>query len=104
MENGIVMKKFTTLWMIFLWFLLLPIIAFIPHSNCWYYSVKRWILEGFRGKVIPVESRRWRGYHCVYQDADGVLWEYTLKRMPRFMPWWKLIVYRGVERRYRGKI
>ena len=61
MANGSAMKKLTTLWMIFLWFLLLPIIAFIPHSNCWYYSVKRWILEGFKGKVIPVESRRWRG-------------------------------------------
>lgn len=93
-----------TSWMVFLWFILLPVIYFLPQSNCWYYSVKRYILEGFKGKIIPVASKRWRGYHVVYQDRDGQLWEYTLTKMPRHMPWWKLIIYRGTERKYRGKI
>ena len=106
MENEINMigKKLVTTWMILLWVLLLPIIAFIPQSNCWYYAGKRWFLGGFRGKIVPVASRRWRGYHCVYEDEHGQLWEFTLHRMPKFVPWWKLILYRGIERKYRGKL
>ena len=97
-------KKLVTLWILFLWIFLLPIVPFINKSNCWYYAICRWVAEGFKGKVVPVASVRWRVYHCVYVDADGVAWEYTLKKMPRFMPWWKLVLYDGIVRRYRGKI
>ena len=93
-----------TAWLFLLWFLLMPIVLLTPYSNCWYYAVKRLVFEGFVGKVVPIASKRWRGYHCVYQDVDGVMWEYTMKKIPRNLPWWKLIIYRGVERRYKGKI
>jgi|TARA_B100001540_G_scaffold302668_1_gene310428 hypothetical protein len=100
----VMQKRIVTAWLIFLGIVMLPILPLIPYSNCWYYSFKRYILEGFKGKIIPVASRRWRGYHCVYQDAEGQLWEYTMKKMPRYMPWWRMFIYKGVERRYRGKI
>tara|TARA_A100001035_G_scaffold280199_1_gene284597 strand:- start:7125 stop:7430 length:306 start_codon:yes stop_codon:yes gene_type:complete len=97
-------SKLMTLWMAFLWLVFLPIVPFISKSNCWYYSIWRWVSSGFKGKIVPVQSRRWRGYHCVYVDEHGIPWEYTMKKLPRFMPWWQFILYDGIVRRYRGKI
>lgn len=97
--------RLITVWAIIVGAIMYPVILFIPnYSNCWYYSLQRFVFEGFQGKVIPVASRRWRGYHCVYQDGDGELWEYTMEHMPRNLPWYRMLVYRGVVRKYRGKL
>lgn len=98
---GVIRAWLLTILMLFIWTLLLPIAPFIPHSNCWYFAMKKRILRG--GKVHLIRSKRWSGHHWFWQDKNGLFWEYTMTRMPKFTPFWKLIMYRGVERRFRGK-
>ena len=97
-------SKLVTVWAIIVGAVAYPIVLLMPnYSNCWYYSLQRFVFEGFCGRVVPIESRRWRGYHCIYVDHDGVPWEYTYEKMPRYLPWYKMLVYKGVVRKYRGK-
>lgn len=96
------MSWIVTSWMIFLWTLLLPVAPFIKQSNCWYHVTKNRILWG--GKITVIKSKRWSGHHFVWTDRGGETWEYTVKKMPRFTPWWKLVLYSGVERKVRYKV
>ena len=87
--------------MIFLWILLLPIIPFINYSNCWYYAM--WHKIRHNAKIIPMPSKRWSGHHWIWIDSESQAWEYTLTKMPKFTPWYKLVLYKGVVRKFRGR-
>jgi|TARA_R100000005_G_C4915165_1_gene151033 hypothetical protein len=97
---------FITTMQYIVWIILSPLAPLIwaetGYYNCWYYCVYRKILFG--GKIHWLKSKRYNGYHWVYESENGEKWEYTLKKMPRFTPWYFLLFYRGVERKYRGKL
>lgn len=79
---------------------LAPIIKYVTgYYNCWYYCYYRLITQG--GKVHWLRSKRYNGFHWVYEDKNKKLWEYTLYSMPKFTPWWGLLYYKGVERKFR---
>ena len=46
-------------------------------------------------------SKRWSGHHFIWIDKNGTPWEYTKTNMPRFVPWYKLVIYSGTVRRVR---
>ena len=80
-----------------------PIIQyFTGYYNCWYYCYYRKLTRG--GTVHWFQSKRYNGYHWVYQDNNGNAWEYTIPKMPKFTPWWDLLYYKGQERKFRGRI
>ncbi len=80
---------------------LAPIIKYMTgHYNCWYYCYYRLLTRG--GKVHWFRSNRYSGFHWVYEDTNNIHWEYTIPNMPRFTPWWELLFYKGVERRFRS--
>ena len=54
--------------------------------------------------ITVIKSKRWSGHHFVWTDRGGETWEYTVKKMPRFTPWWRLVLYSGVERKVRYKV
>jgi hypothetical protein len=90
-----------TSWMIFLWIIIFPVPVLTKYSNCWYWAFWKRITCG--GKMIPLESKRWSGHHWLWQDKDGVYWEYTLSGLPPFSPWYTLVVYNGFVRKFRWK-
>jgi len=92
-------RKLVTAWMIFIWIIIAPVIAFTSYSNCWYYALMQKIKYG--GNMVPISSKRWSGHHWIWIDEDMQPWEYTLTKMPKFTPWYKLIVYKGVVRKFR---
>lgn len=98
------MKKYIiTGWMIFLWIIIWPVPFLTKYSNCWYWSLWKKITCG--GRMISIPSKRWSGHHWVWEDHDGNQWEYTTKRkLPKFSPWWTLVVYEGYSRRFRKKL
>ncbi len=89
-----------------IWILLLPLVPFIEaetgYYNCWYYCMYRRLRYG--GKIHWLRSKRYNGFHWVYETNKGDKWEFTLKKMPRFTPWYFLLFYKGEERRFRGKL
>jgi hypothetical protein len=95
------MKKYiVTGWMIFLWVLIFPVPIFTRYSNCWYWSLWQKITKG--GHMIPYASKRWSGHHWVWKDNNGETWEYTtIRKLPKFSPWWTLVVYKGYSRKFR---
>ena len=93
--------KLINLWMIFLWCFTFFIPIFTKYSNCWYWSLWQFAFKG--GRIIGIPSKRWGGHHWVWEDKDGVQWEYTLKGLPRYSPWWKMIVYKGFVRKFRTR-
>jgi hypothetical protein len=97
--QGQIKRWIMTYWMISLWSLTFMIPIFTAYSNCWYWSLWKRITKG--GKMIPIASKRWSGHHWIWQDPDGVLWEYTLKDLPPFSAWWELYVYKGFVRKFR---
>ena len=46
-------------------------------------------------------SKRWIGYHVVWIDKDGQKFEYTIPRMKRDTPWYKMLFYDGKVRPFR---
>lgn len=98
------MKKYlVTGWMILIWIIIWPVPLFTKYSNCWYWSLGMKMSRG--GKMIPMQSKRWSGHHWVWQDLEGYQWEYTPNRkLPKFSPWWTLVVYEGYSRRFRKKL
>ena len=86
-------KKIITAWMLFLWTFAFFIPIFTQYSNCWYWSIWKKITKG--GRVIPIPSKRWGGHHWIWEDKDKVQWEYTLKGLPPYSPWWIMVVYKG---------
>jgi len=95
---------FITFMQYVIWITLIPLapIIKIKYYNCWYYCYYRLIIRG--GNVHRFRSKRYNGFHWVYEDNNNQLWEYTIPNMPKFTPWWKLLFYKGVERRFRHKL
>ena len=51
-----------------------PIVLLMPnYSNCWYYSLQRFVFEGFAGRVVPIESRRCKGIIAFMWITTGTL-------------------------------
>lgn len=47
-------------------------------------------------------SKRWAGYHVIWVSPEGEAFEYTIPRMRRDTPWWKMLFYDGSVRRFRN--
>lgn len=93
-------RLFLTSMMIFLWSFTWFIPIFTKYSNCWYWAVWQRITKG--GQIIPLASKRWGGHHWIWQDKDGVKWEYTRKDLPEYSFWYQLYVYKGYARKFRA--
>lgn len=91
--------KIITAWMIFLWSFTFFIPIFTNYSNCWYWSIWQKISKG--GRLIALPSKRWGGHHWIWEDKNGVKWEYTLKGLPPYSAWWEVFVYKGYVRKFR---
>jgi hypothetical protein len=52
--------------------------------------------------MIPYASKRWSGHHWVWEDKNNEIWEYTpIRKLPKFSPWWTLVVYKGYTRKFK---
>lgn len=90
--SGLLIVVFVWMW---------PIRLFTNKSNCYFWTLEQLIFRGGRAEWHP--SRRWIGLHVVWIATDGTPWEYTLANLNRNTPWYKLLIYNGIVRRYRGK-
>jgi len=76
-----------------------PVRLFTKKNNCYFWTLEKLITEGGRAKWYP--SKRWAGYHVIWINPEGEAFEYTIPRMRRDTPWWKMLFYDGSVRRFR---
>ena len=86
-----------TLMLIFFW--TWPARLFTDKSNCYFWTLERLIIEG--GRARWYNSQRWFGHHVIWIDKEGQGWEYTIPRMRRNTPWWKMLYYAGTVRKFK---
>jgi len=84
---------------IFIW--VWPIRLFTNKNNCYYWTLEQIILKG--GRAEWYDAVRWAGHHIIWIAPDGTPWEYTPPKVYKNTPWYKLFLYNGEVRRYRGK-
>lgn len=82
---------------IFIWFW--PVRLFTNKSNCYFFVLEQWLMNG--GKAQWYQSKRWIGYHVIWVDRSGQKIEYTIPRLRRGTPWYKMLFYDGEVRRFR---
>lgn len=86
-----------TLMAIFFWSW--PLRLFTDKNNCYFWTLERLISEG--GRARWYNSKRWFGHHVIWIDRDGQGWEYTVPRMSKGTPWYKMLFYNGTVRKFR---
>lgn len=86
-----------TLMAIFFW--TWPVRLFTDKNNCYFWTLERLISRG--GRARWYNSKRWFGYHVIWIDDKGQGWEYTIPRMGKNTPWYKMLFYDGKVRKFR---
>lgn len=76
-----------------------PVRLFTKKNNCYFWTLEQIITRGGSAEWYP--SKRWKGYHVVWISPDGQKLEYTIPRLARGTPWYKMLFYRGTVRRFR---
>ena len=77
-----------------------PVSLFTKKNNCYFWTLENLITKG--GKAVWYPSKRWAGYHVIWVSPEGEAFEYTIPRMRRDTPWWKMLFYDGSVRRFRN--
>ena len=83
--------------LIFFW--VWPVRLFTEKNNCYFWTLEKIIKYGGRAEWYP--SKRWNGYHVVWVQPDGTQLEYTLPKMSRNTPWFKMLFYNGKIRKFK---
>ena len=89
-----------TVFLMVIFFWSWPVRLFTKKNNCYFWTLEKLITEG--GKAVWYPSRRWAGYHVIWVSPEGEAYEYTIPRMRRDTPWWKMLFYDGSVRRFRN--
>ena len=92
-------RKLITLVLMLVFFWSWPYRLFTKKNNCYFWTLENIIRHGGRAEWYP--STRWVGYHVVWVRPDGEKLEYTIPRMKRDTPWYKMLFYQGKVRRFR---
>ena len=92
-------RKWITFAIMIVFFWSWPVRLVTKKSNCYFWTLENLIVNGGRAQWYP--SKRWIGYHVVWIDNDGQKFEYTIPRMKRDTPWYKMLFYDGKVRPFR---
>jgi hypothetical protein len=92
-------RKAITAFLMFIFFWTWPVRFLTRKNNCYFWTLEQLIRHGGQAKWYP--SKRWAGYHVIWISPEGEEWEYTVPRMARNTPWWKLLYYDGTVRKFR---
>ena len=76
-----------------------PVRLFTKKNNCYFWTLERLIVRG--GRARWYNSKRWFGHHVIWIDKAGQGWEYTVPRMAKNTPWYKMLFYTGTVRKFR---
>ena len=98
MDN--ITRKIFTLFLFVVFFWSWPVRLFTDKSNCYFWTLEQLIKH--RGRAEWYASKRWMGYHVVWVSPEGTKWEYTIPRMKRDTPWYKMLFYTGKVRPFRS--
>lgn len=93
-------RKVITFFLMAIFFWSWPIRLFTAKNNCYFWTLENLIRHGGSAEWYP--SKRWVGYHVVWVSPKGERLEYTIPRMARNTPWWKMLFYDGKVRKFKS--